>query len=71
MMNWQVSRFDVPGTSPLCVVICARGHPSQEDADELEKIPSLSAFWKTALSARLFHRLEVDFSSGCMLDFRL
>ncbi|KAG2757390.1 hypothetical protein P692DRAFT_201843350 [Suillus brevipes Sb2] len=64
MLNWQVSRFDVPGTSPLCVVICARGHPSQEDAIELGKIPSLCAFWKTALSAKLFHRLEADFSSG-------
>lgn len=64
ILNWQVSRFDVPGTSPLCVVICACGHPSQEDAIELRKIPSLSAFWETALSARLFHRLEADFLSG-------
>ncbi|KAG1872757.1 hypothetical protein C8R48DRAFT_695539, partial [Suillus tomentosus] len=59
ILNWQVSRFDVPGTSPQCVVICARGHPSREDAIELEKIPLLSAFWATALSARLFHRMFV------------
>ncbi|KAG1833394.1 hypothetical protein EV424DRAFT_1365178 [Suillus variegatus] len=62
ILNWQVSRFDVSGISPQCVVICARGHPSREDAIELEKIPLLSAFWATALSARLFHRVEADFS---------
>jgi hypothetical protein len=71
ILNWQVSRFDMSGTSPPCVVICARGHPSQEDAIELEKIPSLSAFWETALSARLFHRVEADFLSGCTFDLRL
>lgn len=71
ILNWQVSRFDVSGISPQCVVICARGHPSREDAIELEKIPLLGAFWATALSARLFHRVEADFSPSCTLDLRL
>ncbi|KAG1892328.1 meiotically up-regulated 71 protein [Suillus subluteus] len=46
ILNWQISRFDVSGTSP-------------------------PAFWDTALSARLFHRVEADFSSGCAFDLRL
>ncbi|KAG1755567.1 hypothetical protein EDB19DRAFT_1661988 [Suillus lakei] len=64
VLSWQVSRFDVPGTSPLCVVICAHGYPSQEDALELRNLPLLSAFWETALSARLFHRSDADFLTG-------
>ncbi|KAG0709763.1 hypothetical protein DFH29DRAFT_1012164 [Suillus ampliporus] len=63
VLNWQVSRFDVPGTLQ-CAVICARGHPSPEDALELKNLPSLSAFWETALSARLFHRVDDDFSTN-------
>ncbi|KAG2156182.1 hypothetical protein DEU56DRAFT_906354 [Suillus clintonianus] len=61
VLNWQVSRFDVSGTSPPCMVICARGYPSQEDALELRNLSSLIAFWETALSARLFHRVDADF----------
>lgn len=68
ILNWQISRFDM---SPQCVVICARGRPSQEDAIELGKIPSLCAFWEKALSARLFYRVDADFSSGWSLVSRV
>lgn len=70
LLHWQVSRFDMPGTSP-CVVICVRGHPSPRDALELVNLPPLSAFWETALSARLFHGVDFDFSTGCMFDLKL
>ncbi|KAG1752662.1 uncharacterized protein EDB91DRAFT_1103724 [Suillus paluster] len=64
VLNWQVSRFDVSGSSPCTVTICARGHPSPEDALKLRNLSSLSAFWERALSARLFHRLDTDFSTS-------
>jgi len=67
LFHWQFSRFDIPGVSP-CVVICIRGHPSPRDAMELVNLPPLSAFWETALSARLFHGVDFDFTC-CMFNF--
>jgi hypothetical protein len=70
LLHWQISRFDILGTSPS-VVICARGHLSLKDALELKNLPSLSAFWERALSARLFHRVDSEFFTGCMSDIGL